>query len=186
MRACVCACTTLFSHQVHLSQPVYLFTQGLTHLGKGLLSLSPFRSPGILCPQGLAGLIVLAFTAMDMKSTLLNNYHFMLYSLVPAMWPRMLSTVDEELKPLNVSVRVGQAVDVVGQAGKPKTITGFQTHTSPVLIAAGERYRVALVDFQSSCFPHPLHPLSLTYMYYVCGPVVCCTELSWRPKCTCQ
>ena len=60
------------------------------------------------------------------------------------MWPRMLSTVDEELKPLNVSVRVGQAVDVVGQAGKPKTITGFQTHTSPVLIAAGERYCVAL------------------------------------------
>jgi 26S proteasome regulatory subunit N1 len=28
--------------------------------------------------------------------------------------------------PLNL--RVGQAVDVVGQAGKPKKITGFQTH----------------------------------------------------------
>ena len=28
-----------------------------------------------------------------------------------------------------------QAVDVVGQAGKPKSITGFATHTTPVLVA---------------------------------------------------
>ena len=48
----------------------------------------------------------------------------MLYTLVPAIQPRMLVTFDEELNPLPVSVRVGQAVDVVGQAGKPKTITG--------------------------------------------------------------
>jgi hypothetical protein len=26
-------------------------------------------------------------------------------------------------------------VDVVGQAGKPKAITGFATHTTPVLVA---------------------------------------------------
>lgn len=36
-------------------------------------------------------------------------------------------------------MRVGQAVDVVAQAGRPKTITGFQTHTSPVLLAAQDR-----------------------------------------------
>ncbi len=36
-------------------------------------------------------------------------------------------------------VRVGQAVDVVAQAGKPKAITGFQTHATPVLLAEGER-----------------------------------------------
>jgi hypothetical protein len=34
-----------------------------------------------------------------------------------------------------VTVRVGQAVDVVGQAGRPKAITGFATHTTPVLVA---------------------------------------------------
>ena len=28
-------------------------------------------------------------------------------------------------------------------AGKPKTITGFQTHTTPVLLAAGERAELA-------------------------------------------
>ncbi len=36
-----------------------------------------------------------------------------------------------------------QAVDVVGQAGKPKAITGFQTHTTPVLLAYGERAELA-------------------------------------------
>nr|AFK39618.1 unknown [Lotus japonicus] len=59
------------------------------------------------------------------------------------MQPRMLLTVDENLKPLSVPVRVGQAVDVVGQAGRPKTITGFQTHSTPVLLAAGDRAELA-------------------------------------------
>lgn len=36
-----------------------------------------------------------------------------------------------------------QAVDVVGQAGKPNTITGFQTHATPVLLAYGERAELA-------------------------------------------
>ncbi|KAK0593503.1 hypothetical protein LWI29_037777 [Acer saccharum] len=61
----------------------------------------------------------------------------------PILQPRMLLTVDENLKPLSVPVRVGQAVDVVGQAGRPKTITGFQTHSTPVLLAAGDRAELA-------------------------------------------
>jgi 26S proteasome regulatory subunit N1 len=55
------------------------------------------------------------------------------------MAPRFLITLDEELKPLTVNVRVGQAVDIVGQAGRPKTITGWQTQSTPVLLAHGER-----------------------------------------------
>ena len=62
---------------------------------------------------------------------------------VQILQPRMLLTVDENLKPLSVPVRVGQAVDVVGQAGRPKTITGFQTHSTPVLLAAGDRAELA-------------------------------------------
>jgi ABC-type microcin C transport system duplicated ATPase subunit YejF len=54
----------------------------------------------------------------------LGKSHYLLYGLTTAMQPRMLVTFDTDLKPLPVSVRVGQAVDVVGQAGKPKTITG--------------------------------------------------------------
>lgn len=42
-----------------------------------------------------------------------------------------------------VKVRVGHGVDTVGMAGKPKRITGFQTHTTPVLLAAGERAELA-------------------------------------------
>jgi 26S proteasome regulatory subunit N1 len=72
--------------------------------------------------------------------------HYFLYLFATAMQPRMLITLDEDLNPLEVTVRVGQAVDTVGQAGKPKTITGFQTHTSPVLIAHGERVELATDD----------------------------------------
>ena len=59
----------------------------------------------------------------------------------------MLVTVDEELKPLPVPVRVGQKVDVVGLAGRPKQITGFQTHTTPVLLAMGEKAELASDEY---------------------------------------
>ncbi|XP_043717173.1 26S proteasome non-ATPase regulatory subunit 2 homolog A-like isoform X3 [Telopea speciosissima] len=118
--------------------------QGLVHLGKGLLTLSPFHSERfLLSPTALAGLIILLHACLDMKSIILGKYHYVLYFLVLAMQPRMLLTVDENLKPLSVPVRVGQAVDVVGQAGRPKTITGFQTHSTPVLLAAGDRAELA-------------------------------------------
>jgi len=70
---------------------------------------------------------------------ILESSHYLLYFLVTAMHPRFLITLDEDLQPLPVNVRVGQAVDVVGQAGRPKTITGWQTQNTPVLLAYGER-----------------------------------------------
>lgn len=63
------------------------------------------------------------------------------------MAPRMLITVDEDLNPLPVTVRVGQAVEVVGQAGRPKSITGFQTHTTPVLLHVKERAQLATEEY---------------------------------------
>ena len=36
---------------------------------------------------------------------------------------------------------------MVGQAGRPKAITGFQTHTSPVLLAHGERAELATDEY---------------------------------------
>lgn len=78
---------------------------------------------------------------------ILGKSHYLLYTLVPAMQPRMLVTFDEELNQLQVPVRVGMAVDVVGQAGKPKTITGFQTHTTPVLLSMGERAELATEEY---------------------------------------
>lgn len=118
--------------------------QGLVHLGKGLLTLAPYHSDRfLLSPTALAGLVTVLHACLDMKAIILGKYHFVLYFLVLAMQPRMLLTVDENLKPLSIPVRVGQAVDVVGQAGRPKTITGFQTHSTPVLLAAGDRAELA-------------------------------------------
>lgn len=41
-------------------------------------------------------------------------------------------------------------MDVVGQAGKPKSITGFQTHTTPVLLAHGERAELATEECKNN------------------------------------
>ncbi|KAK9689840.1 hypothetical protein RND81_09G085200 [Saponaria officinalis] len=118
--------------------------QGLVHLGKGLLTLNPYHSDRfLLSPMALAGLVTMLHCCLDLKAFILGKYHYVLYFLVLAMQPRMLLTVDENLKPLSVPVRVGQAVDVVGQAGRPKTITGFQTHSTPVLLSAGDRAELA-------------------------------------------
>jgi len=122
--------------------------QGLTHLGKGTLTLSPYHSDRmLLSPVALAGLLATLVSALDVKNIIIGKSHYMLYNLVSAMQPRMLVTFDEQLRPLPTTVRVGQAVDVVGQAGKPKTITGFQTHTTPVLLAYGERAELATEEF---------------------------------------
>ena len=59
--------------------------------------------------------------------------------MAAAISPRFLITLDEDLKPLTTNVRVGQAVDIVGQAGRPKKITGWQTQSTPVLLSHGER-----------------------------------------------
>ena len=107
---------------------------------------------------------------LDMKAIVLGKYHYVFYFLVLAMQvfigvsfplsshrifpyphfkpfsvifcnlllqPRMLLTVDENLKPLSVPVRVGQV-------GRPKTTTGFQTHSTPVLLAAGDRAELTM------------------------------------------
>lgn len=138
----------------YYKEPSCLFlvrvSQGLIHMGKGLLTLSPTHSDrALLSNVALAGLIITAFAGLDMKHTILGKYHYMLYFLFVAAQPRMLMTVDEEGKPLPVAVRVGQAVDVVGQAGRPKTITGFQTHTTPVLLSVGDRAELASEQYIS-------------------------------------
>lgn len=122
--------------------------QGLTHLGKGTLTMSPFNSDRrVLQPTAIAGILAVLLSFLDVKQTMLQKSHYLLYYLTPAIQPRMLVTFDEELNPLPVDVRIGQAVDVVGQAGKPKSITGFQTHTTPVLLGPGERAELATDEY---------------------------------------
>ncbi|XP_065095519.1 26S proteasome non-ATPase regulatory subunit 2 [Ochlerotatus camptorhynchus] len=140
--------------QYHAKDPNNLFmvriAQGLTHLGKGTLTLSPYHSDRqLMSPVAVAGLMATLVSFMDVKNIILGKSHYLLYTLATAMQPRMLITFTEDLSPCPVPVRVGMAVDVVGQAGKPKTITGFQTHTTPVLLAMGERAELATEEYIS-------------------------------------
>lgn len=114
--------------------------QGLLHMGKGTMSLNPFHTDRqILSRVAAAGLLTVLVAMIDAKQFILGDSHYLLYFIITAMHPRFLVTLDEDLKPLQVNVRVGQAVDVVGQAGRPKTITGWQTQSTPVILAYGER-----------------------------------------------
>ncbi|KII91189.1 hypothetical protein PLICRDRAFT_51364 [Plicaturopsis crispa FD-325 SS-3] len=122
--------------------------QGLVHMGKGTIGLNPFFSDrNIMSRTAVAGLLATLTAFTDAKSFILDKYHWMLYFLVTAMYPRMLITLDENLNALPVTVRVGQAVDVVGQAGKPRTISGFQTHQTPVRLGTTERAELATEEF---------------------------------------
>ncbi|KAJ3782807.1 armadillo-type protein [Lentinula aff. detonsa] len=122
--------------------------QGLVHMGKGTIGVNPFFSDrSIMHKPAVAGLLAVLTAFTDAKGFILDKQHWMLYFLVNAMYPRFMITLDEELNNLPVAVRVGQAVDVVGQAGKPRTISGFQTHTTPVRLGTTERAELATEEF---------------------------------------
>ena len=104
--------------------------QGLVHMGKGTLTLYPyFLDRTIMSRTAVAGLLATLIAFTDAKScelclrfftfskdsrsqshlkVVLDKYHWMLYYLVPAMYPRFMITLDEDLKNLPVTVRVGQ------------------------------------------------------------------------------
>jgi len=122
--------------------------QGLVYMGKGLLSINPLFSDRLLLdPIALGSLIVVAHAVLHLKNTILKNSHYLLFHIVPAMHPRWLVTLDEDLKEIKVPVRVGQAVDTTGQAGRPKQITGFQTRTTPVLLSFMDRAELATDEY---------------------------------------
>ena len=126
--------------------------QGLLHMGKGLMTINPFHADRTLMSgPALAGILVLLHSCLDLKNTLLDKSHYLLYYLTCAMNPRMLITVNEDIEWRPVTVRVGQAVETVGQAGKPKRITGFQTHTTPVLLGATDRAELGTEEVLSVC-----------------------------------
>lgn len=90
-------------------------------------------------PVALAGLLPAVLCGLDFSATLHGKWHTLLFSIAAAMNPRWVMTVTEAGAPAPVEVRVGAAVETVGAAGKPKTITGFQTHATPVLLAVKDR-----------------------------------------------
>jgi 26S proteasome regulatory subunit N1 len=78
---------------------VVRISQGLVHMGKGLLGLNPMHSDKFLCSNvSLAGLLTVLFAATDMKTFLAGKYHYFLYYLVLSMYPRMMITLNENLE----------------------------------------------------------------------------------------
>lgn len=86
---------------------------------------------GVVCPHSVTLLLVRINTVISSNSTHSNGTVVSMcvcpagcVVAAAAMKPRMLLTLDGEGQLLSVPVRLGQAVDVVAQAGRPKTITG--------------------------------------------------------------
>jgi 26S proteasome regulatory subunit N1 len=157
--------------------------QGMVHMGKGTIGLNPFFCDRSIMHKPATAALLATLTAftdakaceyiktlvstrvINLISVIMDKYHWMLYFLAPAMYPRFLITLDEKLENKPVTVRVGQvcftikliqlrvptfcyqAIDVVGQAGKPRTISGFQTHQSPVRLGTTERAELATEEF---------------------------------------
>jgi len=123
--------------------------QGLLHMGKGLITLAPYHSDKLLMSgPAVGGILTVLFSCLDMKNTLLDKAHHLLFYLTGAMNPRMLVTVNSDLEMKPVTVRVGTAVETVAQPGKPRGITGFQTHSSPVLLHTNERAELGTEEFK--------------------------------------
>lgn len=140
--------------EYYSDKPVLLFAvrlaQGLLNLGKGTLTLNPIHSDRtLLCLPAAAGLLVVLHSCLNVEGTVLGRMSYLLYALAITAYPRVLMTVDDtpEMATVKTPVRVGQAVDIAGQAGRPKAITGFQTHTTPVVIGFGERAELASDDY---------------------------------------
>lgn len=75
------------------------------------MTLHPFHSDRLILSRvAVSGLLSVLHAALDMENTILDTSHYILYTIATAIQPRMLITVDEDLNPLPVSVRVGQAV----------------------------------------------------------------------------
>ncbi|KAL8283569.1 hypothetical protein RQP46_005672 [Phenoliferia psychrophenolica] len=129
---------------------VVRIAQGLVHMGKGTIGINPFHTDrSLMSPVAVAGLLATIIAFTDTSGFIFDKSHWMIYFLVMSMYPRFLITFDEEGNLLPVTVRVGQAVDVVGQAGKPRTISGFQTHQTPVRLGQTERAELATEEYMS-------------------------------------
>lgn len=116
----------------------------MVNAGKGVVTACPFYSDGFLYSKvSMAGLFIMANAMLDTEKILIEKFHFTIYYLVCSIYPRMAFTLNENLDNFPIDVRVGQAIDTVTLVGNPRSITGFQTHKSPVILQYGERAELA-------------------------------------------
>ena len=134
------------------TNPLFMvrIAQGLLHMGKGIITLDPIYSHKLLLNNiGMSGVLIALYAFTETEGLLCAKHQYLIYSLALAMKPKLIMTVDENLKPKEVQLMIGQAVDIVGQTGNPRAISGFQTHTSPAVINTGERCEINGDDYIS-------------------------------------
>ena len=141
---------SLASYYNEETNPLFMVrvAQGLLHMGKGLITLDPVYSHKLLINNiGIGGILITLFSFTETEGLMCGKHQYLIFSLALAMKPKLVMTVDENLKPKDVQLMIGQAVDIVGQTGNPRTISGFQTHTSPAVINTGERCEINGEDY---------------------------------------
>lgn len=94
--------------------------QGLIHLGKGTMTLNPFHSDRqLICPTVVGALFCVCLAFIDSEQSFFFFYkflfkflavlngkqHYLLFSLVAAIQPRMLITVVQDEKDNNELVQ---------------------------------------------------------------------------------
>ena len=68
--------------------------QGLLYMGKGMLSIQPYYSERFLLSKvGMSGLIIFLVSILDINVSLLGKYHYFIYFLSLAMYPKSLFVV---------------------------------------------------------------------------------------------
>lgn len=123
------------------------FAQGLVHMGKGSVTMDIYNDAHVLNKVTLASLLTIAVGLISPKFML--KQHKLFYILNSGVRPKFILALNEQGEPIKVNVRVGQAVDTVGQAGKPKRITGWITQSTPVLLGHGERAELETNEYIS-------------------------------------
>ncbi len=130
--------------------PIIRIAQGMLNMGKGALTLNPIMSNGLLVnEQSFAGLIIAVLCFTEGENLICGKFQYLIYTLCLSMKPKMVMTLNEKLQMQPISVVVGQAVDTVGMTGNPKTISGFQVNTTPLLMNKGERCELNGDDYIS-------------------------------------
>ncbi|EPY22044.1 26S proteasome regulatory subunit N1 [Strigomonas culicis] len=134
-----------YYHKNKINAFIVHLAMGLCSMGKGHLTVSPLLHDNTtVSPTSLVGLLGFLHSFFDFTKTILDKYHYMFFSITPSIAPRLVLSVNESMEPVpSIQVRVGLPVDTVAVPGKPKSMTGFQTHATPVLLSSTDRVELA-------------------------------------------
>eukprot|EP00768_Dysnectes_brevis_P002752 gnl/Dysnectes_brevis/2025_a2335_1736.p1 GENE.gnl/Dysnectes_brevis/2025_a2335_1736~~gnl/Dysnectes_brevis/2025_a2335_1736.p1 ORF type:complete len:1034 (-),score=319.11 gnl/Dysnectes_brevis/2025_a2335_1736:152-3253(-) len=138
----------------HSTSEIHIFAikvaLGFLHMGKGTATIQVVHSGGrVISNARLAPIAaILLFMAPTCRVISRPKSALLLLLVANAIRPRFCHSVDSAGRPLKAKVRVGNSVDTVGLAGQPPSrLTGFQSHTTPVLLSSNEAVELATDDF---------------------------------------